>query len=115
MLRRPMARLATAVTAAGVVTALGAATAVAAPTPPWSGPSRAIAGAITNSTPAVSSVDCPSPIGNGTIIAWRGRGTNEHIYYKFRTPQTRRWSTLGVIPGAATNSAPAIQLYEGGN
>lgn len=114
MLRRPMARLATAVAAAGVVTALGAAAAVAAPPPSWSGPSRPIPGANTNSTPSVSSIDFPNPIGNGTIVAWRGRNQNEHIYYKFRTPN-RRWSKLGVIPGAATNSAPAIQLYEGGN
>lgn len=114
MLTRPMARLATAMTAAGVVTALGAAAAVAVPSPAWSGPSRAIPGALTNSTPAVSSIDFPNPIGNGTIVAWRGRGQNEHVYYKFRTP-SHRWSTLGQIPGAVTNSAPAIQLYEGGN
>jgi hypothetical protein len=115
MSRRPMARLATVVTAAGAIAALGAATALAAPSNTWSGPSGAVGGARTNTTPAVSSIDFPNPIGNGTIVAWRGRGQNTHIYYKFKTPQTHHWSALGVIPGAVTNSAPAIQLYEGGN
>lgn len=113
MLRRPMARLATAVTAAGVVTALGAATAFAAPPPAWSGPVGPIPGAATNSSPSISSIDFPNPVGNGTVLAWRGRGIDEHMYYRFRTPQTGHWSALGVIPGA-TNSAPAIRLYAGG-
>src|SRR5262245_10125234 len=114
MLRRPMARLATAATAAGVIAALGATTALAAPLSSWSGPSRPIPGAITTSSPSVSSIDFPNPIGSGTVVVWRGRSQNEHVYYKFRTPQTGRWSSLGVIPGAFTNSAPAVQLYEGG-
>jgi hypothetical protein len=107
-----MARLATAVTAAGVVTALGAATAVAAPSLSWSGPSAPIPGAFTNSSPAISSVAFPGPIGQGTIVAWRGRGPAGHIFYKFRTPTFRggHWSALGKIPGV-TSSAPAIRSY----
>jgi len=108
-----MARLATAATAAGVVTALGATTALAAPLASWSGPSRPIPGAFTNSSPAISSVTFPGPIGQGTIVAWRSRGRAGRILYKFRTPTFHRghWSSLGVIPGAMTSSAPAIRGY----
>lgn len=107
-----MARLATAVTAAGVVTALGAATAVAAPALSWSGPSAPIPGAFTNSSPAISSVTFPAGGGQGTIVAWRGRGRAGHIFYKYKVPGLNggRWSTVGDIPGV-TSSAPAIHSY----
>src|SRR5690348_6956753 len=113
MLRRPMARLATAATAAGVVAALGATTALATTPRSWHGPSRPIPGAFTNSSPAISSVTFPGPIGQGTIVAWRSRGRAGRILYKFRTPTFNRghWSRLGVIPGAMTSSAPAIRDY----
>ena len=113
MSRRSMTRLATAVTAAGTICALGAGAAVAAPAASWSGPSAPIPGAFTNNSPALSTVAFPGPIGQGTLVAWRGRGAAGHIFYKFRTPH-RGWSKLGEIPGAnaITNVAPAIRGYK---
>jgi len=113
MLRRHMTRLATAVTAAGTICALGAGAAAAAPPPPiWSGPSAPIPGAFTNDSPALSNITFPGPIGQGTLVAWRGRGTAGHIFYKYRTP-SRDWSATGEIPGlnAVTSSAPAVRNY----
>lgn len=111
MLRRPMTRLTTAVVAAGTICALGAGAAVAAPAASWSGPSRPIPGALTNDSPALSSITFPNPIGQGLVAAWRGRGIFGHIMYKYRTPFTSGWSHLGVVPGASTSSAPAIGAY----
>src|SRR5437899_339293 len=114
MIRRPMTRLATAVAAAGTICALGAGAAAAVtPAATWSGPSAPIPGAFTNNSPALSSVTFPGPIGQGTLVAWRGRGATGHIFYKFRTAH-RGWSKLGEIPGAnaITNVAPAIRSYK---
>ncbi|HVB45552.1 MAG TPA: hypothetical protein VNF47_22990 [Streptosporangiaceae bacterium] len=63
----------------------------------------------------MSSITFPGPIGQGIIVAWRGRGRTAHIYYKFRTASFHkgRWSKPGVIPGphAVTESAAAITAY----
>lgn len=113
MLRRSMTRLATAVTAAGTICALGAGAATAAPAASWSGPSAPIPGAFTNNSPAISGVTFPGPIGQGILVAWRGRGATGHIFYKYRTAG-HGWSKLGEIPGgnAITNVAPAVRAYK---
>lgn len=114
MLRRPMTRLATAVTVAGTICALGAAAAVAAPTSAWSGPSAPIPGAFTNDSPALSHITFPGHIGQGTLVAWRGRGAAGHIWYKYTAPSlVHHWSAIGELPGpnAITSSAPAIRSY----
>jgi hypothetical protein len=108
-----MTRLATAVTAAGTICALGAGAAAAAPLASWSGPSAPVPGAFTNDSPALSHITFPGPIGQGTLVAWRGRGTTGHIFFRYRTP-SRGWSKLGEIPGlnAITSSAPAVRSYK---
>jgi hypothetical protein len=111
MLRRPLARLVSAAAIAGTVCALGASAAFAAPAATWSGPSKPIPGALTNSSPALSTVTFPNPIGQGIIAAWRGRGVAGHIFYKYRTNTTQKWSQLAEFGGAQTNSAPAIGSY----
>jgi hypothetical protein len=112
MFRRPMTRLSAAIAVAGTVCALGAGSALAAPAAPWSAPSKPIPGALTNDSPALSSVTFPSPIGQGLMAAWRGRGTFGHVFYKYRTPTKKhRWSKKGEVPGALTSSAPAIAFY----
>jgi hypothetical protein len=113
MLRRSMTRFATAATAAGTICALGAGAAAAVPAASWSGPSAPVPGAFTNNSPALSGVTFPGPVGQGTIVAWRGRGATGHIFYKYRTVG-HGWSKLGVIPGAnaITNVAPAIRSYK---
>lgn len=108
MLRRPLARFVWAAAVAGTVCALGASAAIAAT---WSGPSKPIPGALTNSSPALSTVTFPNPIGQGIIAAWRGRGTAGHIFYKYRTNSTREWSQVGELGGALSSSAPAIGSY----
>jgi hypothetical protein len=113
MVRRQMTRLAIAAAAAGTICALGAGTALAAPGSSWSGPAGPVPGAITNSTPSVSSVSFPAPVGAGTIVAWRTRGTTGHIKYRFRTAtfNNGHWSKVGEVPGALTNVAPVIRSY----
>jgi hypothetical protein len=111
MLRRPLTRLASAITVAGTVCALGAGAAFAAPGASWSGPSKPVPGALTNDSPALSTVSFPNPIGQGVVVAWRGRGVAGHIFYKYRTNTTQRWSHIGVLAGALTSSAPAIGSY----
>jgi hypothetical protein len=108
-----MTRLATAVTAAGAICALGASAAFAAPAASWSGPSAPIPGAFTSNSPALSHVTFPGPIGQGTLVAWRGRGAAGHIFFKYRTVN-HGWSKLGEIPGvnAITNVAPAVRSYK---
>src|SRR5258707_9278252 len=103
MLNRPVSRLAAAAAAAGTVCALGASAAFAAPAATWSGPSKPIPGALTNSSPALSTVTFPDPIGQGIIAAWRGRGVAGHIFYKYRTNTTQKWSQLAELGGAQTN------------
>jgi len=90
---------------------MGAGAAVAAPNATWSGPSKAVPGAQTNSSPALSPVTFPNPIGQGLIVAWRGRGVPGHIFFKYRTNSTHRWSHLGELSGALTSSAPAVGSY----
>jgi hypothetical protein len=115
MVRRQMTRLAIAAAAAGTVFALGASAAYAAPGAHWSGPQGPIPGAITNSTPSLSSVAFPGSIGQGTIVAWRTRGTTGHIKYRFKTATFNKghWSKVGEVPGAVaiTNVSPVIRSY----
>src|SRR5580658_6752408 len=102
MFRRPMTRLAIAAVAAGTICALGASTAFAT-TPPWSGPKGPVPGAITNDTPTLSSITFPGHIGQGTIVAWRQRGTSGHIFYKFKAANLHKghWSAKFELPGSA--------------
>jgi hypothetical protein len=111
MLRRPLTRLTTAVAAASAICALGVGAALAAPAATWSPPSPPIPGAFTNSSPALSSITFPNPIGQGLFAAWRGTGVIGHIHYRYRTPSLHGWSHLGTIPGAFTSSAPAAAGY----
>src|SRR5262249_52868031 len=111
MLRRPLTRFVSAAAVAGTICAMGAGAAVAAPNATWSGPSKAVPGAQTNSSPALSPVTFPNPIGQGLIVAWRGRGVAGHIFFKYRTNSTQEWSRLGELSGALTSSAPAIGSY----
>jgi hypothetical protein len=90
---------------------MGATAAFAAPADTWSGPSKPVPGALTNSSPALSTVTFPGPIGQGVIAAWRGRGVAGHIFYKYRTNSTQQWSQLGELSGALTSAAPAIASY----
>jgi len=117
MFRRPMTRLATAVTAAGAICALGASAAVAAPSASWSGPGGPVPGAFTNDTPAISSIYFPGPIGQGQIVGWRGRGTAGHVFYRFRTASYNKghWSKTGQVPGESTSSAPSFRWDYGHN
>src|SRR5215470_3070123 len=111
MLRPPLTRLVCAAAVAATVCAMGAGVALAAPAATWSGPSNPIPRALTNSTPALSTVTFPNPIGQGVIAAWRGRGVAGHIFYKYRTNSTQGWSQLGELSGALTSAAPAIGSY----
>jgi hypothetical protein len=111
MLRRPLTRLVSAVTVAGTLCAVGAGVASAAPAASWSGPSKPIPGALTNDSPALSTISFPNPIGQGVLVAWRGRGVAGHVFYKYRTNARHRWSHIGVVSGALTSSAPAIASY----
>lgn len=115
MLRRPMARLATAVAVTGAVCALGASAAFAAPAGiNWSKPSKPIAGTVTHDSPGASFISFPngahSP-GSGIAVAWRGPGAAGHIFIKYRTPKTHHFSKATKVPGALTSSAPAIASY----
>jgi hypothetical protein len=111
MLRRSLPRLLSAAVVTGAVCAMGAGAAFAAPAATWSGPSKAIPGAETNSSPALSTITFPNPVGQGIIVAWRGRGAAGHIFFKYRTNATHRWSRLGELAGAMTSSAPAVASY----
>ena len=112
MLKRPIGRLAAAVTALGTIAALGASAAVATPGATWSHPSRPVPGAITNDSPSVGSIAFTG-LGQGTIVAWRGRSPAGPVFYKFRTRITRHWSKTAVLPGASTSSSPVIIQYGG--
>src|SRR5690349_18765906 len=111
MLRRPLMRFVAAASAAGTICALGASAASAAQAATWSGPSKPVPGALTNSSPALSKVAFPNPIGQGLLVAWRGRGSVGHIFYKFRTNTTQRWSHSAEVPGALSSAAPAVGSY----
>src|SRR5215475_13222426 len=111
MLRSPLTRLTTAVAAGGAACAIGVSAALAAPAAGWSPPSNPIPGVFTSSSPGLSSVTFPSPIGQGLFVAWRGNGVIGKIHYKYRTQTTKRWSHAGIIPGALTSSAPAAAGY----
>lgn len=111
MLRRPLTKLTTAVAVAGAVCALGASAAVAAPHAVWAPPTKPIPGALTNTTPALSTVTFPNPIGQGVFVAWRGRGNAGKIFYKYRTQHTGKWSHDEVVPNALTSAAPAVASY----
>src|SRR5215472_1846656 len=112
MLKRPIGRLAAAVTVAGTVAALGASAAVAAPSASWSRP-HPVPGAVTNDSPSVGSGTFNSGLGQGTIVAWRGRGIAGRVFYKYRTPALGHWSRTGTVPHAFTSSSPAIIQYGG--
>jgi len=111
MLRRPLTRFASAAAIAGTACALGASAAFAAPAATWSGPSKPVPGALTNDSPALAAISFPNPIGQGQAVAWRGRGIAGHIFYKYRTVATHRWSHFGELTGALTGSAPALGSY----
>ncbi len=111
MLRRPVTRFASAVSVAGTICALGAGAALAAPAATWSGPSKPVPGALTNSSPALSTVTFPNPVGQGLLVAWRGRGSAGHIFYKYRTNTRQRWSRVAELGGALTSAAPAVASY----
>jgi hypothetical protein len=113
MLKRPIGRLAAVVAVAGTAAALAATAAVAAPNATWSLPSHPIPGAVTNDSPSVGDISFNSALGQGTIVAWRGRGFFGHVFYKFRTPVLGHWSRAGVVPGAFTSSSPVIIGYGG--
>jgi hypothetical protein len=106
-----MSRLTTAVAVAGTICALGASVAIAAPRAGWAPPNPPVPGAFTNDSAAISSVTFPNPIGQGTMVAWRGQGALGHIFYKYRTAALHHWSHLASIPGALTSSPPAIASY----
>lgn len=110
MFRRPMARLAVTAAAAGTICALGASVASAAPHAGWSRP-RVVPGAITNDSPAISSITFPVH-GRGQIVGWRGRQSSGPIFYTFRVSGLNkgRWSKTGRVPGD-TSSAPAFASY----
>src|SRR5215472_14204944 len=110
-MRRPTSRLTAAVAVAGAICALGATAAVAAPRAGWAPPLPPVPKAFTNETPALSSVTFPNPIGQGTIVAWRGEGALGRIFFKYRTAALHHWSALASIPGALTSSPPAIASY----
>lgn len=112
MFRRPITRLAIAAAAAGTICALGASAASAAPHATWSG-GRTVPGAITNDSPAVSSITFPGPQGQGQIVGWRGRGAPGRILYKYKVPGLHggHWSATGRVPGL-TSSAPAFASYQ---
>jgi hypothetical protein len=115
MFRRPMTRLAITVAAAGTICALGASSALAAPAAGWSGPKGPVPGAITNDTPAISSITFPGTGGTGLIVGWRQRATVGHIFYKYKTPGLNKgkWSATSELPGstAITSSAPVFRSY----
>jgi hypothetical protein len=111
MLRRPLTRFVSAISVAGTICAVGAGAALAAPAANWSGPSKPVPGALTNSSPALSSVTFPNPVGQGIIVAWRGRGAAGHIFYKYRTNVKRHWSHNAELAGALTSAAPAVGSY----
>jgi hypothetical protein len=111
MFRQTVTRLAYGAAAAGAICALGTSAAMAAPNQGWSPPSKPVPGALTNNAPALSTVTFPSPVGQGLLVAWRGRGVAGHIFYKYRTSRHQRWSHTGVLSGALTSSAPAVAAY----
>jgi len=108
-----MTRLAIAAAAAGTICALGASAASAAPHATWSG-GRTVPGAITNNSPAVSSIAFPPAVahGQGQIVGWRARGPAGRIAYKYKVPGLNggNWSATGHVPGD-TSSAPAFASY----
>ncbi len=105
MLRRPLTRFVSAISVAGTICAVGAGAALAAPAATWSGPSKPVPGALTNSSPALSNVTFPNPVGQGIIVAWRGRGAAGHIFYKYRTNTSTGPTPSGT--GRTTLSSPA--------
>jgi hypothetical protein len=111
MLRRPLMRFVSAASVAGTICALGASAASAAQAATWSGPSKPVPGALTNSSPALSKVTFPNPIGQGLLVAWRGTGQVGHIFYKYRTTTTQRWSHTVEVQGALSSAAPAVGSY----
>ena len=111
MLRRPLTRLVSAAAMAGTLCAMGASAAFAAPGALWSGPGQPVPGALTNDSPALSRISFPNPIGQGLLVAWRGRGVAGHVFYKYRTTIRPHWSQTGVLSGALTSSAPAVGSY----
>jgi len=111
MLRRPLTRFVSAISVAGTICAAGAGAALAAPAATWSGPSKPVPGALTNSSPALSNVTFQNPVGQDIIVDWRGRGAAGHIFYKYRANAKRRWSHNAELAGALTRAAPAVGSY----
>jgi hypothetical protein len=110
-----MTRLALTAAAAGTICALGASSALAAPNATWSGPKGPVPGAITNDTPAISSITFPGLGGTGLIVGWRQRAVSGHIFYKYKVPGVNKgkWSAKTELPGAEaiTSSAPVFRSY----
>jgi hypothetical protein len=106
-----MTRFAVTAAAAGTICALGASAASAAPHATWSG-GQTVPGAITNDSPAVSSISFPVANGDGQLVGWRGRGHTGPIFYKYKVRGLHKghWSATGRVPGN-TSSAPAFGSY----
>lgn len=115
MFSRSMTKLAIAAAAAGTICTIGAASAFAAPSAGWSGAKGPVPRAITNNTPAVSSISFPSgsKIGQGVIAGWRARGNSGDIFYTYRAPGLNKgkWSKKLQLAGANASSGPVFRPY----
>jgi hypothetical protein len=114
MFSRSMTKFAIAAAAAGTICTLGAGAAFAAPSSAgWSGPKGPVPGAITNSTPTISSITFPGPIGQGTIAGWRARGNSGNVFFKYRAANLRKgkWSKKFQLTGANASSGPVFRPY----
>ncbi|HEY6494598.1 MAG TPA: hypothetical protein VIZ43_15085 [Trebonia sp.] len=108
-----MTKLAIAAAAAGTICTLGAASAFAAPSAGWSGAKGPVPGAITNSTPTISSITFPGRIGQGTIVGWKSRGNSGDVFFKYRAARLDKgkWSKKFTLAGADAGSGPVFRPY----
>lgn len=113
MFSRSMTKFAIAAAAAGTICAFGAATAFAAPSATWSGPKGPVPGAITNSTPTISSITFPGSVGSGTIVGWKSRGNSGNVFYKYKAAKLNKgkWSKKFQLAGANASSGPVFRPY----
>lgn len=113
MFSRSMTKFAIAAAAAGTICTIGAGAAFAAPRAGWSGPKGPVPGAITNSTPTISSITFPGRTGPGVIVGWRARGNSGAVFYKYRAAGLHKgnWSKKFTLAGANTGSGPVFRPY----
>jgi hypothetical protein len=113
MFSRSMTKFAIAAAAAGTICTLGAGAAFAAPSASWSGPKGPVPGAITNSTPTISSITFPPKIGPGTIVGWKSRGNSGDVFFKYRAANLNKgkWSKKFQLAGADASSGPVFRSY----